>query len=125
MVGLSAFHGASARRRHVVIGRKAARALSERLFQRGRTLIFAEQIGKGFVGKLLHASAAVFRQQVERKPDFRRKLDQLALDVTRMGASKHSAEHNRFGPVLGKSSPSRGWPRAEAPAATLAAFQGR
>jgi hypothetical protein len=52
-------------------------------------LIFAEQVGKGLVGKVLHVSAGVLGEQIERQPDFGRELDQLAFEVARLPAGEH------------------------------------
>src|SRR5262245_26899948 len=72
---------ALARRRNVVVGGQPARAFPQSLFQRGRTVIFGKEIGEGLVGEALDRPPGILGEEVERKPDFRRELDQLALEV--------------------------------------------
>ena len=52
-------------------------------------MIFGKEVRESFVGEILHGSARVFGEQVERKPKFGRKFDQLAFDVARMLAKEH------------------------------------
>ena len=80
----------SAGRRHVIVGGQPARAFAQSLFKRGRPLIFAEQVGEGFLGQVLHVPAGILGEQFERQPDFGREFDQLAFDGIRVGAGEHA-----------------------------------
>lgn len=72
-------------RRGIVIGGQTARAFLERFLQRGGALIFAQQVEESLVRQILHALTAVQRQKLERLPDIRGELDQLALGIGRFG----------------------------------------
>jgi hypothetical protein len=70
-------------------------------------MIFGKEIGEGFVGEVLDASAGILGEHVEREPDLWCKLDQLASDIAWMRAKKHCSilvdsrrrKHIRFAPV--------------------------
>ena len=72
-------------RRGIVIGGQTARAFLERFLQRGGALIFAQQVEESLVRQILHALTAVQLQKLERLPDIRGELDQLALGIGRFG----------------------------------------
>jgi hypothetical protein len=59
--------------------RLLARALAERLFESGRTVILLQDIGERFVGKLLNVLRRVPREQVKRVPRLGIECDQLAF----------------------------------------------
>jgi hypothetical protein len=59
--------------------RLLARALAERLFESGRTVILLQDIGERFVGKFLNVLHRVPRKQVKRVPRLGIECDQLAF----------------------------------------------
>ena len=65
-------------RRRVVIRRNAPRALAQGLFQRGRPVVFPQEVEEGLVGEGSHAPTRVDSEQLERLKNLGRELDDLA-----------------------------------------------
>ena len=60
------------------VGGRASRTLHERVLQRPRLVVLGQEIGEGFVGKLLNALAAVTRQQLKRPQGLGIEANELA-----------------------------------------------
>src|SRR5262249_47057366 len=82
---------AVARRRRVVVGGQAARALPQRLLQGQGPLVLAQEVGKSLVGKSLEILATIPGQQKQSLPDRGPEFDQLAFGVAAARRAKHIA----------------------------------